>query len=123
MANEITLDLRLQLANGYVEADYNPGRLRFDQSTARKAGKIQNIGTTAENLDFGDVTNPGYIVLSNLGATNFIEIGYDDSGTFRPCFYLPPNNVPILGYCIVGKTYQAKADTAAGDLIYEVFSR
>jgi len=35
---------------------------------------IQNIATSEEQLDFGDVTTPGMVYFRNLDSTNFVEI-------------------------------------------------
>lgn len=41
---------------------------------------VQSIGTSAEALALGDVAVPGWCRFKNLDATNYVEIGFDDSG-------------------------------------------
>lgn len=40
-----------------------------------KSGTTQAVGTTTEALDFGDISNIGYVYLKNNDATNFVMVG------------------------------------------------
>ena len=82
------------------------------------AAGIQNIGTSAENLDFGAVTTEGYACFKNLDATNFVEIGWDATG-FQSALKLLAGQSAIVPLN-PARTWQAKADTAAIDLQFAV---
>lgn len=71
----------------------------------------QNIGTTTEQIAFGDVTTPGRIFIKNVDTTNFVQIGI---GT-------PVSDVNAIFTILPGEgfwfptrqaTWYAKADTA-----------
>jgi len=90
-----------------LEMNFNPDSKNYAQG-------IQNIGTTEEALNIGDVTNVGLIVLINRGETNYIEYGLTGSytGKLKPgqfCIFAPSGTI----YC--------KANVAAEDLEYWVF--
>lgn len=55
-------------------------------------GKIQNIGTSAEDLDYGDISsaNAGLLFMRNLDATNYVSWGLNDSGTIKKVGRLNP---------------------------------
>lgn len=74
MANEITLSVSLALANGGRETKKSYGGVRVDQTGNAYTSIIQNIGTSEEQLDFGDIATPGYVLFRNLDSTNYVEL-------------------------------------------------
>lgn len=91
----------------------------FNVSAAAQIINRQNIGTADETLDLGDVASLGYIVLENVDATNYIEIGYT-SGTYfarlkagEICAFRAGSGLTAI---------HAKANTAACDLVYFLMS-
>lgn len=116
MANEITLTTRLQLDNGNLKLDRNPGRRQYTQTTARQSSGVQTIGTGAhEALGVGaDIGTAGYAFFQNLDATNFVQIGIDDGGTFEPFAKLTAGQIAIVP--LNTKAVYAQADTAAVEL-------
>ena len=74
MANEATISVGLRFEKGGVSASYSKGGLQVDVSGSKFVDLVQEIGTSEEQLDFGDVTTPGYVVFENLDSTNYIEI-------------------------------------------------
>jgi len=82
------------------------------------AGTIQNFGTSAENIDVGEMTSEGWAFFINKDATNFIEIGWDATG-FQSAFKLLAGDFAIVPLN-PSRTWQAKADTAACDLYYQI---
>lgn len=118
MADEITISVSMGCVNG----NYDPGTVRlnnltFDQAAAGAVGDIQNIGTSEESLATGDISTEGWIILRNLDATNYIEIGATTAGNRLirleagepACFRVKP-----------GATIYCQADTAACDLFYRL---
>jgi hypothetical protein len=79
----------------------------------------QNIGTTHEALGLGSLTTPGFAVFQNLDATNFIELGIDDTGTFEAFAKLKPGEIGMIRLTTLAP--YAKADTAAVDLFYLIY--
>jgi hypothetical protein len=81
MANEVTFACNLKaVKNGAI----------INQSSNMVASmtgddmmqNTQNIGTTAELVTFGDITGaPQQVMIKNLDATNFIELGGDSGLT------------------------------------------
>lgn len=70
----------------------------------------QVIGTTAELISFGDITGaPGEVVIKNLDATNYIEIGGDSGLTVFKTNLLPGR---FTVFQPSSATLYAKANTA-----------
>lgn len=71
---------------------------------------VQTVGTAEESIVMpGDAAAPGYIILRNMDATNFIEIGVT-STVYN--IKLEPAR-PVAVFPIDGTTLFAKADTGA----------
>lgn len=82
------------------------------------AHKTQNIGTTAETVDFGDITGaPKTALLANLDDTNFVEIG-GDSGLTVFKLRIDPGEFIVMN--LTSATLYAKADTA--DCLLEILA-
>lgn len=82
------------------------------------SGGIQNIGTSAEAIDVGEMTSEGWAVFVNKDATNYIEIGWDATG-FQSAFKLLPGDFAIVPLN-PSRTWQAQANTAACNLYYQI---
>ena len=76
MANEITHNLRVQLANGSLRFDFNPGRLQVNQTTQLLFDSTQSIATTETTIALTGLTTPHIIILHNLDGTNYVEAGF-----------------------------------------------
>lgn len=117
MANEITYQFQTLLSNGGLGDSYASNSQSADQASALLIRNVQNIGTSDEALALGDVTTPGWAVFQNLDDTNFVEIGV---GSFTAFLKLKPGEQCL---CRLGTTApRAKADTAAVDLFYIIYS-
>jgi hypothetical protein len=111
MANEITVTARLQITNGNYTDQRNASRVQANQATLGGNAGIQTIGFAAhEAVAIGEVATAGYVYIRNLGPTNFVQIGIDDSGTFYPTIKLLLNEVAVFR---AGGVLYAKANTAA----------
>lgn len=73
MANEIQFSASLQVANG-TTVSLNASASATMAGADFIAG-TQAIGTTTEAITLGDVATPGYIMIKNTDATNFVQIG------------------------------------------------
>lgn len=110
MANEITVTIGMRLANGNLSYTGPNVTKTFDQTTARGGGPgTVNVGTTEESVSFGDTT-PGYVQLTNLDDTNFVDFG---NATGDLDFTLEAGGGMALFKMKSGATLYLKADTAA----------
>lgn len=121
MANEITCNIVGTLVNGQVKDKMDTGPIQVNQTNARFIGNIQDVGTSAENITFGDLTSPGYVRLRNLDPTNYMIAGPDVSGSGS--IYLPPLGLEQLIYIPTGVTWQAKANTATCKLSVKAWDK
>lgn len=75
MANELTLTASLAFAKGNVAStSRSASNATVTVSGTAYAAIVQNVGTSEEQLDFGAVATPGYALIKNLDATNYVEI-------------------------------------------------
>lgn len=121
MANEITLNGTLSIANGDFKQDWRPGTIQITQTTQACAGGVQTIGTTEEAIVVTDVSTPGYAFFRNLDSTNFVTIGTYVTATYYPCLKLKAGEYAIARLDGT-KTFYAKADTANVKLQYAILS-
>jgi len=118
MANEITLRIRMQLSNGNLKEDANPGNLSVDQTTQGSNGGVLIIGQAAEEtISFTDITSEGYLYLRNLDGTNYIKYGPDSGGSMVDFGKLKAGECAVLRL-YPGLTLKAQADTADCKLQY-----
>lgn len=98
---------RKLVETGDIEMDFQPDNKVYAQG-------IQTIGTTEENLNVGDVSNVGLIVLINRDDTNYVQVGLTSSYSIK----LKPGQ-----FCIFPPdgTMTAIANTAEVDIEYYVF--
>jgi len=81
---------------------------------------VQNIGTGAggDALDLGDVSVPRWCRFHNCDTTNFVEIGFDDTGFVTFIKLLAGEET---GWLPVSQAAPyARADTGAVDLDYSI---
>jgi hypothetical protein len=118
MVNEIHFSMRLQVKNGFLDDVHQPQPILIDQATARRGGHVQNIGTSAELVDFGDVSTNGILVLRNLDPTNFIKYGPlvpGSGGAMEVWGKILPGEYWAMRL-MTSVVMHAQADTAACDL-------
>jgi len=115
MANELSMILQLKWAKGGVALTHSTSSPR-DMAGAVLYQNVQAIGTSTEQIEFpADLTGvPGMIVLKNLNATNFIEVGLNTPVTQIFAKLMPGQIMPIPPSTA---TLYAKANTAACDLL------
>lgn len=110
MANELTVTSNIQAAkNG---ASITPGAKikQITMSGTHMQSLVQDIGTSAELIDFNDISGaPEYVRITNLDSTNYVELGGDSGLTvfkhkLKPGYFaqFPPSSA----------TLYAKANTA-----------
>jgi len=112
MTKEINIMLSVSVKNGFFKHTFNPGQILVDQAAPGRGGHVQEIGTTEETLEFGDISTEGYLILQNLDAENFVEYGPQvGTGSAELCCMLKPGE-PALLRLKPGSVWRAKADTA-----------
>lgn len=116
----ITLNGSLQVsigtAGGAISSVASPAAIT--QVGTNSIGNVQNIGTTTEQIIYGDVTTIGYLMIQNLDATNFVSIGLATPVTTGPgnaFAKLLPGEFLIIP--TRQTTVYALADTAACDVM------
>lgn len=79
MADEIAVSVMLRVENGSLSFKKALAGLTFDQSSAKMIHSVQNVGTSEEAVDLGDVATPGWALFINRDDTNYVTIR-DGSG-------------------------------------------
>lgn len=79
MASELTISAELDFTKGTVSISKVGSSTKFTVTGTKYVQAVQSIGVTAEALGLGDIGTPGYIIIFNRDATNFVEIR-DGSG-------------------------------------------
>lgn len=115
MANEISIQVAMSRTdpdNARNQHVFQSLLVQRDQTLKRHFDQIVSIGTTEENITFGDISTNGFLLMYNIGA-NYVEWGTtttdypgrmlagDIAGPFR---------------LNAGKTLYMKANTAACDV-------
>ena len=119
MANEITVQVSLTITTS-EGAVYQrvPAQFNVTQAGVDFTANTQEIGTSAEDLFQGaELGTPGWMIVHNLDATNFIELGHDDGG-FKSFIVVMPGKFQV--FQTSQATPQARADTAPARLEYAI---
>lgn len=74
MSDEITINAFLSFTNGVRSDEFGETGLTFDMSGTDYVRKTQSVGTSEEALNIGEITTPGYILIRNRDATNFVSL-------------------------------------------------
>ena len=112
MANEITLTVGLQLVNSSLRAQFPQVSSQYTQTTSGLSDQVLSIGTSEENVAFGDVATPGLTVLHNLDTTNYVDYGMSDGGTMKATARLKAGDKHVIRVGS-GVTLRMLANTAA----------
>ena len=117
MANEISIDARMSCKNGSLQLSIVPGGRTVNQAVARggNPGTV-SVGTAEQVLTFGDLTTPGYCLMQNLDATNYVAVGPTSSGAMVAALRLLAGEYALLRLAPAA-VYRAKAHTAAVNLL------
>jgi hypothetical protein len=74
MANELTLNATFRSLKDSTKHSLEVSGLQVSVSGTISARNRQNVGTSEELLDLGGVTVPGWCIIINRDATNFVEV-------------------------------------------------
>ena len=118
--SEITLNLKMACANGFLLTRDDPGTINVDQTAALSSAGAQTIATNATSLNMGSVATAGYAYMRNVSTANFIEIGTGTGTSFVAFSKLSYGEAQVVRLGTNAPT--AKANTAAGTLQYTILS-
>jgi hypothetical protein len=123
MADEFTVSTLLRINKGFQQDTKSVTNLKVTQVGDGSAGGVQNVGTSAEAIDVGDVSTLGLAWFRNLDATNFVQVGQDvGGGGFEEFFKLLAGETALMRLDLAATgVLQAKADTAAIELQYIIY--
>jgi hypothetical protein len=112
MSDEITVVAQVSVDNSpYVYRDTSQN-FEHDQATAGGTKVCMDVGTSEEDIDFGDV-DAGWCKITNLDDAIPIQIGKKDgSGNMQAMIECPPLSEQIC-YRPSGTTWRTAAPTAA----------
>jgi len=119
MAAEITFGFTLSYAKtGYQSVSKSGSALSMDVSGGKVYSGDQNVGTSEETVNKGDLSNIGWVIVENNSA-NYLELFVTSSGTACARIYGGKKAV-IPVYCT---TLYAKANTAAVDATFTLIEQ
>lgn len=114
MANEINYFGSLSVSKGNLSFRIDGANATADLAGVRVNRTVQNIGTTYEAIAVGDLATVGFAFFKNLDATNYVEVGGENSATFVPVLRLLPGET--AGPVRLSVAPHARANTAAVNL-------
>ena len=130
MADEITIQLNIDVSSGNYRSSFRPGQISPDMATIIGSDLVQTIGVTIENLNIGsDVVAGGYYWFRNLSTST--SVTFDPSikisscaataaGTSFPFLNLRPGEYAI-GRCVT-TSFSAISSTATANLQFGIMS-
>ena len=75
MSDELSLRAYLSFSKGGAEVRRSEG-ITVDVTGETFTHEVQSIGTAEEDIVYcADIATPGYVLIINLDATNYVEIG------------------------------------------------
>lgn len=120
MSNQIQVSFSFIVASGSYQETYMPPASVITQAEVGRGGGIQNIGTTEETINFGDVTANGCLFLKNLDDTNYVTYGPVSGGAMVVAGKLNPGEFAWLRVAPTA-VFRAQADTAVVKLDVRMF--
>ncbi len=125
MANELALVFQITYTPTVANiAAVAPGSKTdtVSMTGSRVTANLQRIGTSEEAIDFGDITDSGYILVRNTDPTNFVEINGDTTPATNYSIRLLATEYALFRVGGgTGNTLFAKADTAICTIQYWLF--
>lgn len=115
MANEIQLTSKLSVSKGGASVTNLTSTDTIDMSGANMNGIVQDVGTSFEAADVGDVATASayFLHIYNMDTTNYMEVSFD-AGSSTHCL-IPPESFFGPVKMNASKTIQVKFNTAAGN--------
>jgi len=112
MADELTITASLALVKNNISATKSVSAITVDVAGTGYQKGVQNIGTSEEAIAVGGVGTNGYIMITNLDATNYVKVR--PATGVADLIRIAPGDV-CLFRCEAAAPF-AIADTAACDI-------
>ena len=122
MANEITVNLSVDLSNAGLTDEFKSGKIQITQATQILFKRIVSVATSETSVTLTGITTPKVCYLYNLDGTNYCEWG--TTTTDYPGKLFPKGNggIPNVLTLNAGKTtLYLKANTAATKVLIAVY--
>lgn len=74
MADELTISAFLRFVKGSKDVQLSQQSMQFDVTGTDYIRGTQIVGTSEEALTKGEITTPGYALIINRDATNYVSI-------------------------------------------------
>ena len=74
MAEEITVSMAVEVSKDGIKDSLSLIGLSVDMSGGDMTHKTQIVGTSQEQLVFGEITTPGWFLCINRDTTNYVEL-------------------------------------------------
>lgn len=121
MADELRINASMAYEDSELTEDsLSIANLDVDVSTKRTAHLKQNVGTSEEVLNLGDISSLGYILAVNRSSSNFVSIKTAAGGTIFA--KILPGEVAMFRFGSGVTAPFVIADTAACQLEYLLVS-
>ncbi len=116
MSDEISVTETIRASKSSFKDSIAPGQVTFDMAGSAGGNPgLVNIGTSEENVSFGDLT-PNLVWMQNMDTTNYVQWGMNDSGTMKAVGRLNPGETARF-VLDSGVTLRMKAHTGACDVL------
>ena len=123
MADEITIVQKLTYEKGGSKFQIPSTTINVDAAGTNWIHNVQSIGTGShEAISVGDVSSAELFYFKNLDATNYVDIGTDNTGTFIPAIRVKAGKEGWIP-CVSTNALYAKANTASVNLEYFLASQ
>jgi hypothetical protein len=114
MAKELTLNLSLGFTRLNISTSIQSGTTQLDVSGSDYVRQTMSVPTSATALPLGAITTPGYCMMINRDATNYVDV-LDSTGG-NACIRLKPGEVAVFRFS--GTAPAVKGHTAATKIDY-----
>ena len=120
MADEITYSVRLSAVKGDINIKREHCNGLVTMTGDAYSARVQSIPTTAGGTALSiaaAVGTPGLAIVINQDATNYVDLGVENGGTFYPAIKLKPGEGNFIRFG--SELAHARADTGA--VLLEMF--
>ena len=117
MANEVKVNISLDVTNGDYNDKVAPGVLQFDQAAQGVFRSIVSIPTSDTAITISNITTEGWAYFRNLDDTNYVEHGPDSGGALVPYGRMEAGEPAALRLTPGSLTVRMQANTAACDVL------
>ena len=114
MARELTLNLNVSFVKANINTTMTSGTQQFTVSGTDYVRETMSVPTSATALPLGAITTPGYCMITNKDATNYVDVL--DAAAGNACIRLLPGEWAVFRFKTTAPAVQAH--TAAVKIEY-----